>query len=316
MYLSLKQAAGIVAIVLVLAAVLLVWRGRGRLPADGGAAADPLAGVRDRLPLAVGVWQVEGSDREFDPDSIFSYIDGAGEVYRAFNMNRCLSRRYNRPGGPALVLDLFAMATPADAYGVFTHDLDGEEAAIGEGARYRPGWLSFWQGRYFASIYAEAEADGVPEAVRDLGAAVAALIPAAGTRPPILDALPAEGLDRGRVRYFHHPVILSAHYFLANVNLLRLGPETAAVLADYRRGDGVAKLLVVEYADAAEAERAEADFRAAYLPEGRPGEAVRLENGRWAGVQRAGRRLAVVLEAGEAGTAEALVRETLSGGGK
>ncbi|NLI48002.1 MAG: hypothetical protein GX414_12925 [Acidobacteria bacterium] len=316
MHLSFKQAAGVVALVLVLAAVLLVWRGRGRLTADSGDIDDPLAGVRDRLPQTVGAWRAEAPDREYDPDSIFSYIDGAGEVYRAFDMQRCLSRRYNRPGGPALVLDLFVMATPADALGVFTHDLDGEPAGIGEDSRYRPGWLCFWQGRLYASIYAEAEADGVREAVRQLGAATAALVPPAGTRPPILAALPAPGLDAGRIRYFHHPVILSAHYFLANVNLLRLGPGTAAVLADYRRGGSDAKLLVVEYATVTEAERAVTDFLAAYLPEGQAGAATRLENDRWAGAQRADRRLAVVLEASDADTTEALLRESLSGGGQ
>jgi hypothetical protein len=314
MQLSFRQSAGFVVLILVLLGVLLVWRGRGR-PAVDEAADDPLAGLRDRLPRAVGAWQPEGADREFDADTIFSYIDGAGEVYRAFEMQRCLSRRYNRPGGPALILDLFVMATPADAFGVFTHDLDGEPAGIGEDSRYRPGWLCFWQGRLYASIYAEAEAEGVPEAVRELGAATAALVRPAGTRPAILAALPAEGLETGRLRYFHHPVILSAHYFLANVNLLRLGPGTPAALADYRRGPAAAKLLVVDYPAAAEAAGAQADFLAAYLPEGRAGAAAAIEGGRWAAVDRSGRRLAVVLESSEAALAEALVRETLSGGG-
>jgi len=49
------------------------------------------------------------------------------------------------------------MGTSEDAFGVFTHDTDGDRIDIGQEARYRPGWLSFWQNRFYVSIYLEKE---------------------------------------------------------------------------------------------------------------------------------------------------------------
>ena len=82
---------------------------------------------------------------------------GMAEVYKAYNMRQCLSRRYIIDNGPDIVLDVFDMRTPGDAFGVFTHYTDGEPVQIGQSALYRPGWLSFWKHRFFVSIYMEEE---------------------------------------------------------------------------------------------------------------------------------------------------------------
>jgi hypothetical protein len=59
------------------------------------------------LPSQIGLWTAESKDRMYDRETIFSYIDGAGEVYRAYNMRSCLSRRYTSPNAPAIVLRRF-----------------------------------------------------------------------------------------------------------------------------------------------------------------------------------------------------------------
>jgi hypothetical protein len=62
------------------------------------------------------------------------------------------------------------MPSTADAFGVYSHDRVGEEVDVGQGAIHRLGWLSFWKGHWYGSIYA---ADAVPsEAVIELAAAV------------------------------------------------------------------------------------------------------------------------------------------------
>ena len=116
--------------------------------------ADSLDVLHAALPNQIKGWIAEPEDRFFDDETIFDYIDGAGEVYRAYNMRKCLSRRYTTPKGPPISLDIFEMASSEDAFGVFTHDQDGEALDVGQGALYRSGWLSFWKDRFFVSIYA------------------------------------------------------------------------------------------------------------------------------------------------------------------
>ncbi|MGB6642744.1 MAG: DUF6599 family protein, partial [Thermoanaerobaculia bacterium] len=130
---------------------------------------EPAAGLADKLPVSVDGWTASEPATVYDPQSIYSYIDGHAEVYLAYGMSRCLARRYTAPAGESdLVLDIFELASPEDAYGVFTHDTDGEPVGIGDGSLYRYGWLSFWQDRYFVSLMAEAESERAEQAVLDL----------------------------------------------------------------------------------------------------------------------------------------------------
>jgi len=275
------------------------------------AAADPFTDLQARLPKQINGWTADPADRIFDPISIFSYINGGAEVYKAYNMKHCFSRRYSNPDEPAIILDIFDMGTSQDAYGVFTHDTDGEALAVGQDARFRPGWLSFWKHRFFVSIYMEEESPAAEKAVKELGRQVAALIPAKGTRPRLVLKLPAQGLDPENIRYLHHPILLNYHYYLADENILNISQQTDAALADYRRGQEKARLLLVEYPDSEIAARSLSNFLKHYLPDADKSGVALLENGKWAAARLNKKWLAVVLEADSRKFAENLLKKVL-----
>lgn len=272
---------------------------------------EPRSQLANELPSSVDVWTATEPATVYDSESIYSYIDGHAEVYLAYGMNRCLARRYTAPSGESdLVLDIFEMASPADAYGVFTHDTDGEPVGIGDGSLYRYGWLSFWQDRYFVSLMAEAESERAEQAVLDLARGVAVLLPAAGSSPPaIVSALPATGLDPRSVRFLRHPQILANHFYLDEENLFGLGADTAAVLASYQRGESAARLLLIDYPEPAAATRAQEAFAARFLPAGSGGGSAETEAGDWYGTRLTKARLHVVIDADDEQIATALLDE-------
>ena len=263
------------------------------------------------LPNQIGIWTAEPKDRIYDTETIFSYIDGAGEVYRAYNMRSCLSRRYTSPNAPAIVLDIFDMGTSEDAFGVFTHDRDGRAVDVGQGALYRPGWLSFWKGRFFVSIYIEKETEAAKEAISDLSRVVASLIKDQGPKPGILLKLPPEGLQSRSIRYVHHHTLLNYHFYLADENILNLGQHTDAVLAVYQRSGKRAHLLLVFYPNVEKAAEAHKTLLRHYLPEAKSTRAVLLEDGKWSATGLKNKFLTVVLEADTRPLAENLLREVL-----
>ncbi len=269
--------------------------------------ADPIDLLRSTLPKQIREWRAEPDDRLFDPETIFEYINGGGELYRAYNMRRCLSRRYSNPDGPAIVLDIFDMGSSQDAFGVFTHDQEGEALQVGQGGLYRSGWLRFWKGRFFCSIYSEAETPAAEKAVRELARVVALLLRDEGPKPGILSRLPAEGLRPRSIRYLHHQTVLNYHFYLADRNILNLGPRTDAVLATYQRGEEIAHLLLVLYPDAAEAEKAFQGFERNYLPDAGSTGLALLENRKWSGARRDGRLLVIVLDSDSKQLAERLL---------
>ena len=269
--------------------------------------AESLETLRTGLPKKIMAWTAEADDRIFDEKNIFSYINGGAEVYKAYNMRQCLSRRYNNPNGPAIVLDIFDMGTSEDAFGVFTHDTDGKVLDVGQDSRFRPGWLSFWKNRFFVSIYTEEETAAAEKAVKELGRQVSAQIKMPGPRPGILSHLPREGLQSENIRYLHHPVVLNYHYYLSDENILNIASDTDAVLANYRSAKEEALLLLVKYPDPVRAEKALESFFRHYLPDAdRTGAAV-LENGKWTAVKVKERLLAIVLEADSRNVAESLL---------
>ena len=248
------------------------------------------------IPGTAGPWLSE-ADQVFDASSIFDYIDGAGEVYRSYNMRLLVSRRFHKDGKPDIVVDAFDMGSSEDAFGAFTHDLDGRDAGLGQGSTYQAGLLSLWKGRYFVSIYAEEETEETKALVLGLGRAVAEAIPEEGPKPRLLKLLPPQGLDAGRVRFFHNHSVLNYHFFVADTDILQLRGTAKVALADYGSGAAASRLLVVEYPDADEAARAGASFAGAYMPGAAGRGLTKMTNGRWTALMVQGRYVAVVFDA-------------------
>jgi hypothetical protein len=294
--------------------MIRLWRGAALI----GAAACGLAlsfGAGSRpdipktiLPAAVRGWQADGDDHIYDAETIFDYIDGAGEVYRAYNMKALLSRRYKQPGRPDIIADVFDMGSSADAFGVFTHDLDGDDGAVGQGSVYKGGLLTFWRDRYFVSVFSEEETAEARAMLLDLGGRVAGAIGRDGDKPAFLEALPPAFADPRKVHFFHHPVILNYHYFVSAGNVLGLDPRAEGLLV---KAAGRSALVVVRYPDEARAAGALNSVRAAFLANAAGPDPVRAADRTWTAAALQGRTLAVLFRAGTADEAADAVRAVI-----
>ena len=218
------------------------------------------------LPDEAAGWKAAGPAERYDPRTIFQYIDGHGEVYLAYGMIACDARRYAGPPGEGdVVVDVFEMASPADAYGVFTHSREGEPVDVGQDGTFGYGTLFFWKGRHFVSAYAEQETPRARAAVMALGRAVAASIGQTGEPPAIVGRLPRAGLEEGSLVYLRHPRILEAHVPVGPDNPLGVGPTAPAAAGRYRVEGGTADLVVVVYEDETAAAGAAAGFASRFL---------------------------------------------------
>ncbi len=275
-------------------------------------AAEEILMLKSLLPPEVAGWRADpAADKAFTRDTIFSYMDGAGELYLAYAFRNLEVREYTDGRGGSIAVEFYDMGKPADAYGIFTQDLDGEPAAVGRGALYGAGLLRFWKGRYFVRILADRETEETRRIVLALGVRAAARLADEGDRPRLAAALPPVGLEAGSVRYFHQQVSLNSHYYLADENVLGLGQTTEAVLGTYRLPQGKAMLLVCKYSRAADARQAYLRVCASFFIEPCRQEdeqhIEKLETGDSAGVKRDGFFLVFVLEAPDAPACEQLL---------
>lgn len=263
------------------------------------------------LPETVHGWVPDGEDGRYDADTLYDYIDGGAEVYRALGVRSVVGRRYVREGAPEIYADVFDMGSAAGAYGAYHHDpREGQPAEIGTESEVQEGALAFWKDRFFVSILAMDTDDETYAAVLEIGRSVDRAIAGSADVPPLVAALPPDGLLADHVRYFRGPMLLNRYVDLGENNPLGLAETTEGVLARYRvappdgsEPGGDQTLLVVEYESAERAELGLAGLDRLRAPAG---------EGSWNGARTRGRFLVAVRGAPAPQAAESSLEDALS----
>lgn len=291
--------------IFILASVLLI-SGRSTLSAESDG---KKIEMKKLLPLEVGTYRSDGKDEFYDRQTTFRYMDGAAELYRSFGFKLLMVRRYLTGDHPPIIVELFDMGSPEDAFGVFTFETGGEEAGVGQGSDYGGGLLRFWKGKFFVNVYAEQESPSAKQDVLGVGKAIVRSIGKGGQKPKLIDYLPREGLSERSIRYFHLHQSLNYHYFVSHENILQLGSQTNAGLATYYSAQAKDRtfLLLIHYPARKQAGEALQTFIKAYMPESSASKVIQTENGRWVAVQSHQAYVIVVFDAPEREKAERLI---------
>ena len=279
--------------------LIMVW-----ICPEAATAAEPL------LPSEINGWRWDNQQERHDSRTLYGYMDGAAELYLAYGFQDLTVRRFVKPGLPHITVELYRLASSADAYGVFTFERQDEPAGIGQGSEFGGGILRFWKGTYFASIYAEGEGAEVESALIGMGRGVADAIPATGPEPELIGAVPGRefGLVDRSVRFLRSHVLLNQRFFTAHQNILNLGRTTEAVLAEYLRGRQKADLLLVRYPAPEAAGDAYRGFVKAYFPDAGGRDRAKMNDGRWALARREAEFVLIVFGAPSEKDAEGLIK--------
>jgi hypothetical protein len=198
----------------------------------------------------VAGWAPRGEPQVFEGEALFELINGGAEIYHEFGFRRALAADYVGPGDGSIALEIFEMADPAAAWGVYSFKTGdgGRPLEVGDAAELEDYYLNVLKGRYVVTLTAMTLEDGAREGLLPLALSVARRIDGSGRAPEIVSLLETEGGPPVRAHY------LRGQLALANVTPVLLGVElgmeegAAARLPDHIE-------LVFRYADAAAAQR-------------------------------------------------------------
>ncbi len=218
------------------------------------------------LPREFDGWQQTGKRKTYDRETIFEYIDGAGEVYRLYDFRQVVVFTLISPEVGTVVVEVFDMSSPGDAYGIFTFYHEGKDLNLGGGAYLRPELLSFWQGKYFVCVSIDPQLEHSGSVLEKVARAVAAHIPAGGLPPEWLDSFPRKNRRLQSMRYFHNHQSLNYHFYVSEKNVLRLNRTTECALAAYRIADNNFHQLWIRYPNSSAADAAYDHFMRNYTP--------------------------------------------------
>jgi hypothetical protein len=214
---------------------------------------------------AIPDWTLAEETRVYKRDNLFDMVDGQADGFFVYGFEQVATQRYQNADGLILEVAIWQLATPADAYGLFTYGLagqpasvcpatspDGQTPAAGSGRCYEgdadPGWrLAFWQNRYEVQVYGRQQVPDVD--LQAFAQAVSARLPQGGERPELIGRLPQAGLvERGFI-FFHEEISIQNEIWLGGENILGLSAQTNALLARYDLSGSLARLLLIEYPD-------------------------------------------------------------------
>ncbi len=235
------------------------------------------------LPDSIDGWKKLGDDRTFDDKTLYNYIDGAAELYISFGFSKVFNRNYSFGTDKEVVVDIFYMNTPPDAFGAFSFSIGKIGNDFGTQSQIASGAIVFWKNNYCVSITCNLETEESKAVSLRLARLIDNSIKEKGEFPEVLKYLPAENLDEQSIRYFRHYVWLNSHTFISNENILNINSNTHAVLAKYGDKEKLI-LLLVKYPSLAEAALAKELFADNYNKALKKKRAAKTKNGKFCAV--------------------------------
>ncbi|MCD6161278.1 MAG: hypothetical protein J7K40_02570 [candidate division Zixibacteria bacterium] len=259
--------------------------------------------MKQLIPDKILGWSAEEL-KFYDRETIFDYMNGAGEIYRLYDYHKLLVKRFSNIDKFDIKVEIFDMGSSKDAYGIFSHSRQSENIGIGQGSEYNNGLLSFWKCGYYVCVLSGIENDEAKEILFKFAQTIEYNIKGKGILPDIIKYLPEEGLLDNSIRYFHRHESLNCHYYLASANILNLNTETEAVLASYSPDKMF--LLIIDYENTDLADKAYESFINNYIPEADNGLAE-IQGNKWVKTLQLDHYIIVVFDAGNSVQANKLV---------
>ena len=91
-----------------------------------------MSGTTTKLPKQLGRWTLVGSPRRIDSETIFDYMNGAGELYLAYHFHHLTVAEYGDTDDNRILVEVYKMKGPNDAFGLLSMDWGGEPVVLHE----------------------------------------------------------------------------------------------------------------------------------------------------------------------------------------
>jgi len=242
------------------------------------------------LPKTIGPWSRPESPRIIDSTNIFKYMNGAGELYLGYRFDHIEVFDYTSENQDNILVELYFMETPDDAFGLLSLDWGGEPVNLNHSSKnkaahsvappdralYGGGLLRILSDNLYARVMAFHETPDSRQAVLALGKAITANRKTP-PEPELLKIFPLQigsawKLRRDRLSFFRSYLALNSIYYLSHENILDFDLTAEVVTAPYERisssGDRTrSQFLLVKYENHERARKALNHFQDAYLPE-------------------------------------------------
>lgn len=193
-------------------------------------------------------WKSASPISIYDKETIFDYIDGAAELYFAYDFNKVVTTEYT-DSNTSIIIDVYDMTNPDSAFGIYS--LNRYEGAnfvnIGNEGILVDTSLDFWKGKYYCKVYSFDTSQKYQNIVTEFGNSISSRIKDSGKEPEIIKMLPSEGLIPKSEKFFCRKLGLDNVHFISEDNIFNLDGNTKGIFAEYKLYDTGFQMLIIKY---------------------------------------------------------------------
>jgi hypothetical protein len=152
------------------------------------------AELKSWLP-AIDGWTISDKVEVFNPDDLFDRIDGAAPLYIENNFREMTSMEYDK-GDDYITIQAYRHATPEDAFGMYAAERspDLKFFPVGGEAQGDDAGFFFFAGDMYIKISSNSS-ENVSSTMQTIAKSLAKSIDPGAGYPPVIKALPKEGME-------------------------------------------------------------------------------------------------------------------------
>lgn len=181
-------------------------------------------------------WKRVEDPQNYLPESLYEYINGAAEIYLAYDFKELVVCQYEKvDAGASLSVEIYDMGNEKNSFGIYSAERfpDMRFVTVGNQGYLEEGTLNFMVGRYYVKLLCF-DCDQESESTLKLFAdEILAGVKDKAQMPPLINVFPEEGL------------IANSEKFILQ-NFLGYAFLHDGYLADYKRGELEFECFLVE----------------------------------------------------------------------
>jgi hypothetical protein len=142
-------------------------------------------------------WRFTEAAKSYVPQTLFEYIDGAAEIYLAYDFKELVVGQYKKGNkNQSLTVEIYDMGDKKNAFGIYSAErfTDNKFISIGNQGYLEDGSLNFIVGKYYAKLLCFDCGEESAEILKLFSKKVAERVKDKGRLPQLLGFFPKEGL--------------------------------------------------------------------------------------------------------------------------
>jgi hypothetical protein len=148
-------------------------------------------------------WKHSGEIQTFMPKTLYEYIDGAADLYLAYDFQELNVAEYMNDKKASVTIEIYRHQSPNDAFGIYSQERlsDANYLNIGAQGYIDKNILIFLSGIYYVKMNSYKTGAEDPEVLQAFAKKVAENLDERGDLPSILSSFPMEGMIRNSEKF-------------------------------------------------------------------------------------------------------------------